>query len=137
MRAYDLTEAKIIKIKDPGSYRPDYVIYKNPMPREVESLLDRVNELRGSVDANNNVYIWEAYKATHSDAAFEIGDINWSFDFVLSTDNSVDDNDWVGLEQIGDYFYNDNNIHGKKNKLLSEILVYLTGYRQEQEYESI
>ncbi|KKL14290.1 hypothetical protein LCGC14_2517220 [marine sediment metagenome] len=49
MRAYDLTEAKIIKIEGPGSYRPDYIVYKNPRPNEVESLLDRFNQLRANL----------------------------------------------------------------------------------------
>jgi len=127
MRAHELTEAKIIKIEDPGSHRPDYLVYKNPRPNEVESLLDRFNELRGSVDASDNVYIWQAYYATHSDAQFELGDFSWYFDFVLSTNNSLGNGDWGGLEKIGNYFYNDNNIKKKKNKLLSEILVYLLG----------
>lgn len=127
MRAYDLTEAKIIKIEGPGSYRPDYIVYKNPRPNEVESLLDRFNELRGSVDASDNVYVWQAYHATHDDAKFEIGDFSWYFDFVLSTNNSLDVNDWEGLVKIGNYFYSDNNIKNKKNNLWSNILNYLSG----------
>jgi len=127
MRAYDLTESTIIKIEDPGSNRRDYIIYKNPRPDEVESLLDRFNELRGSVDASDNVYVWDAYKATHSDAQFEIGDFSWYFDFVLSTFDSLDGNDWEGLVKVGNYFYGDNNIKNKQNKLWNKILNYLSG----------
>lgn len=47
----------------------DIVILKNPTPREMRSLLGKseYNELRGLLD--DDLYIWDAALATHSDIA--------------------------------------------------------------------
>lgn len=123
-----LTEAKIIKIEDPGSYRDDYIVYKNPTPREVKQLLDRHAELRGFDDVDGNIFVWKAYEATHTDAKHELNERHWDLDFIFSTTDEIDDGDWGGLYKVGNYFYKDDRgkkLADVKNKFLIKIFKYL------------
>ena len=104
-----LDEAKIIKINF-GSYVIN--VYKNPMRSEFKALLKRYKELRGLIDKNFNLYIWNAHDFDHWKMMHELNiKTDCGLFFALKEETSTDvwelneiNGIWFGVthEQIAD-----------------------------------
>lgn len=100
-------ESKVLKVS--VSNDSDLPVIVNPNPEELLNLSNKYNTdseactLRGTIDENNNVYVWEAIKAIHLEVLE-----NLKFSVKVIFDNW--DKDYEDFKFLNRGFYVKNNI---------------------------
>ncbi len=86
-------------------------IFKNPTKQEFLSLLDKTGEMRGLVDVNQNLYIWNAGDAIHRQIEDDLIDITF-YDKVFFSKEFDVWNEW-DLENINGIFFSSDQLRNR------------------------
>lgn len=62
----------VFKISTGGSFS-EFKMWENPTSRQTGNLMHNVDEVRGLIDDRGDLYVWDAYEATHHAVAKELG----------------------------------------------------------------
>lgn len=110
-----IDEYKMIKIATTS-------VFKNPMRREFLVLLKRAGELRGLVDTEENLYVWSAGDAVHTEIRDFLVDIDF-YDGLFFSDHPDSTYDEWNLKDINGIFFSSvNQTAIEHSKFLQRIL---------------